>query len=148
MLIAHASIKSSWVPCQVSRRLKVVRCCTFCIQELQVQEGTTSFLADEYKQMLSVKQPGSRNATADDVSTDQQQIGRAAGAGSSPDGKLEELDAAVEAFKQLFRDYSRFSTGGVGAVKQQLSGLEKLLRGNGPGCNLEDAVAYMQAVGK
>jgi hypothetical protein len=98
--------------------------------------------------MLSAKNA----AGSDDTAADQQQ-GSTGKAGSPADGSTaaEQLDAAVEAIKQLFKDYSRFVSGGQSAgVKQALSGLEKLLRGEeqqgSRGAGLADVIAYMAAV--
>jgi hypothetical protein len=87
-----------------------------------------------------------------DTASDQQQ--GSGGKGGGPAGSNnadEQLDAAVEAFKQLFRDYSRFASGGQSAgVKQALSGLEKLLRGEeqqgGKGAGPADVVSFMASV--
>jgi hypothetical protein len=101
--------------------------------------------------MLS-NRSGRNAAGSDDTAADQQQ-GSTGKGGSPADSSTadEQLDAAVEAIKQLFRDYSRFASGGQSAgVKQALAGLEKLLRGDeqqgGRGAGLADAIAYMAAV--
>jgi hypothetical protein len=117
-----------------------------------VQEGgDATFLAPEYRRMLS-NRAGRNAAGSDDTAADQQQ-GSTGKGGSAADSSTadEQLDAAVEAIKQLFRDYSRFASGRQSAgVKRALTGLEKLLRGEegqgGRGAGLEDVITYMAAV--
>lgn len=91
------------------------------MQELQIQEGDTSFLADEYKQLASNSGAG-QHAGKDD---------------------LEGLERAVDMFKQLYRDFRRLSSGATVALKQHLPGLEKLLTGTGSDCSLQAVVQYM-----
>uniref|UniRef100_A0A383VGJ7 Bardet-Biedl syndrome 7 n=1 Tax=Tetradesmus obliquus TaxID=3088 RepID=A0A383VGJ7_TETOB len=146
-----------WPQLEAQRAHARCRKLAAALQELQVQEGgDSSFLAPEYRRMLSGK-GGTAAQGGDDTAADQQQqqqqqgSGPRGGSAASSSQADEQLDAAVEAFKQLFRDYSRFASGGQSAgVKQALPGLEKLLRGEdqqgGKGAGLADVFSYMTAV--
>lgn len=96
------------------------------LQELHMQEGDSSFLDREYRDMISTQ--GGKEGSQD-----------VQDAGDVAQG----LDAAVEMFKQLYRDYRRLVSGATVAVKQHLPGLEKLLRGQGPDSSLETVVQYI-----
>lgn len=58
-------------------------------------------------------------------------------------GSEQGLDATVDMFKQLYKNYRRLHSGATLAIKQHLPGLDKLLRGYGPESSLEAVLQYI-----
>ena len=58
----------------------------------------------------------------------------------------EDLESALDAVRQLFRDYGRLSSGaGSGLMKQRLAGLESRLKTGGEEGSLDAVLEYMAA---
>lgn len=124
------------------------------LQELRVQDGDVSYLSPEYKALLDQEEkqaalqrqqqlqeagsqnlPSSKAAPTAAAKWQQKQMQEAA---------EEEFEAAMEAVRQLFRDYGRLSSGaGPGLVKQRLAGLEARLRAGEEEGKLDAILEYM-----